>query len=86
MTDTSAEAPLIGEGDRYRPLRGSTVAEVADRKRVSRATIYNEARAGRIKLSKVCGRTVIFEQDEAEYDATLLAENEARRANPPKAA
>jgi len=64
---------------RIRPENASTVAEFAERKRICRATVYNEARAGRLNLSKVAGRTVILESDELAYDALIRAEADARR-------
>jgi hypothetical protein len=53
---------------------GYTIPEFADRFRVCRSVIYTEARAGRLKLSKIRSRTIITRSEARRYQAMLDAE------------
>jgi hypothetical protein len=61
------------------PQSASTLKEVADRKRVSLRTIYSEVSAGRLKISKIGARTIVYAEDEAAYDDLVRSEADARR-------
>ena len=52
-----------------------TVPEVAKRNSVSRSTLYREAAAGRLHLTKIRNRTLITAEEEARWirDATQPA-------------
>lgn len=47
--------------------RASTIDEFADRYGLCRQTIYNQARAGRLKIRKVGKRSVITTEDEQAW-------------------
>ena len=77
MTDLNPTPP-----GKAQPERASTLQEVADRKCVSLRTLYNESAAGRLMISKIGARSVVFESDELAYDELIRTEARARRSAP----
>ena len=55
-------------------LGAFTIPEFSLRYRMCRSVVYSEARAGRLKLSKVGSRTIITRTEAARYQQALEAE------------
>jgi membrane carboxypeptidase/penicillin-binding protein len=60
-----APAPALGAEAQKQPWRRAfyTVEQIKQLASISRTTIYREAQAGRLKLSKLAGRTGATDED-----------------------
>jgi hypothetical protein len=59
-------------------IGGFTTREMCGRFRFSLSTLYAEARAGRLRLSKVRNKTIVTRGDARAYQALLEQEAEAK--------
>jgi predicted DNA-binding transcriptional regulator AlpA len=54
-------------GERLEQRRAITVPEFAERYGLCRATVYEERKRGRLKISKVGAKSLIFDTDEEAW-------------------
>jgi predicted site-specific integrase-resolvase len=52
-------------------LQASTVPDFAKRNGISRGTAYNEVKRGRLRISKVGAKSLIFAEDEDAWRALV---------------
>jgi len=58
----------------------STIKEFAKRNHLCRSSVYEESKRGRLKISKVGSRSLIFVEDEEAWRASLPTVHKAPTA------